>query len=161
MKILAIAQSKGGTGKTTIALNLLAAADEAAGDLGIPIACSIPIQPCLVDTSRFRRLTFGFCAAGTPRAYYTLDPLGNLRPCNHTSTILGNLLEEPFADLTGPERLAAFVDATPPFCAPCLLRATCQGGCKAAAQACYGSLTAEEPFLARHRASAAPLTSRP
>ncbi|MFQ6100744.1 MAG: hypothetical protein ACE5OS_05865 [Anaerolineae bacterium] len=25
------------------------------------------------------------------------------------------------------------------------LRATCQGGCKAAALACYGSLTAEEP----------------
>jgi len=39
-----------------------------------------------------------------------------------------------------------------------VLRDTCQGGCKAAAQVCYGSLTAEEPFLRCNRADAKPLT---
>jgi radical SAM protein with 4Fe4S-binding SPASM domain len=135
----------------------LAVADAAAVEFDFPISCSIPIQPCLVDTSAYPRLRFGFCAAGTDRAYYTLDPLGNLRPCNHTPTILGNLLEEPFADLIAPQRMAPFVEAVPHFCDPCVLRDTCQGGCKAAAQVCYGSLTAEEPFLHRNRAYARPL----
>ncbi len=129
-------------------------ANDAVAELGFPISCSIPIQPCLIDTRAYPNLSFGFCAAGTERAYYTLDPLGNLRPCNHTSTILGNLLKESFAELTGPERMGPFVQATPPFCAPCALRATCQGGCKAAAQVCYGSLCAEEPFLHSNRALA-------
>jgi radical SAM protein with 4Fe4S-binding SPASM domain len=135
----------------------LTVADAAAAEFSFPISCSIPIQPCLVDTRAYPNLGFGFCAAGTDRAYYTLDPLGNLRPCNHTPTTLGNLLEEPFADLIAPERMAPFVEAVPRFCAPCALRDTCQGGCKAAAQVCYGSLTAEEPFLHRNRACAKPL----
>ena len=135
----------------------LAVADAASAEFGIPISCSIPIQPCLIDTRAFPHLMFGFCAAGTNTAYYTLDPLGNLRPCNHTSTLLGNLFDEPFADLIAPARLADFCQAAPAFCQACTQRQVCQGGCKAAAQACFGSLSAEEPFLRYNRAVAHPL----
>jgi radical SAM protein with 4Fe4S-binding SPASM domain len=131
-------------------------ADAAAAEFNIPISCSIPIQPCLIDTSAFTNLNFGYCAAGTERAYYTLDPLGNLRPCNHTTTVLGNLLEESFSDLISPERMAPFVESVPDFCNPCKLRDKCQGGCKAAAEVCYGSLSAEEPFLHLNRQKARP-----
>jgi len=141
----------------------LAVADAASAEFSFPISCSIPLQPCLIDADDYPHLRFGFCAAGTERAYYTLDPLGNLRPCNHTSTVLGNLLEEPFGDLIAADgasasRMAAFVEASPPSCDPCTLRATCQGGCKAAAQVCYGSLSAEEPFLHLNRSEAEPLS---
>jgi radical SAM protein with 4Fe4S-binding SPASM domain len=122
-------------------------AESAAIEFGIPISCSIPIQPCLIETNLFPHIGFGFCAAGSDLAYYTLDPLGNLRPCNHSDTILGNLFEETFGDLIAPERMTPFTCALPPFCAACDRRLECQGGCKASAQVCYGSLTAEEPFL--------------
>jgi radical SAM protein with 4Fe4S-binding SPASM domain len=135
----------------------LAVADKISAELGFSISSSIPIQPCLIDMSAFPRLGFGFCAAGTERAYYTLDPTGNLRPCNHTTTILGNLFDEPFADLIAPERMADFCQALPDFCQPCSQRKTCQGGCKAAAQVCYKNLSAEEPFLRYNRAVAKPL----
>jgi radical SAM protein with 4Fe4S-binding SPASM domain len=129
-------------------------ANDAVVEFGFPISCSIPIQPCLIDSQPYSNLSFGFCAAGTERAYYTLDPLGNLRPCNHTPMILGNLLDESFADLVAPDRMAPFLEAIPTLCAPCALKATCQGGCRAAAQSCYGSLSAEEPFLHSNRAVA-------
>jgi radical SAM protein with 4Fe4S-binding SPASM domain len=132
-------------------------ANNASAEFDFPISCSIPMQPCLTDHAAYANLNFGFCSAGTDRAYYTLDPLGNLRPCNHTSTILGNLLEEPFADLIAPERMRAFVEAVPAFCDPCALRDSCQGGCKAAAEVCSGSLVAEEPFLRYNRTQAKPL----
>jgi radical SAM protein with 4Fe4S-binding SPASM domain len=125
----------------------LAVAEAASAEFRLPISCSIPIQPCLVDTRRYPRLGFGFCAAGTERAYYTLDPLGNLRPCNHTATLLGNLWQESLADLIAPERLAPFTHAGSSLCAGCARWVECQGGCKAAAQACYGSLSEADPFL--------------
>lgn len=131
-----------------------ATADEASAEFGLSITCSIPIQPCLVDTDAFPNLSFGFCAVGTDQAYYTLDPVGHVRPCNHTPSVLGNLWQEPFGDLVARERLAGFVEAVPAFCGSCDLRERCQGGCKAAAQVCYGSLWAEEPFLHLNRLDA-------
>ena len=129
----------------------LTAVDAAAAEYGLPVSCSIPIQPCLVDTRAFPHIGFAYCAAGGERAYYALDPIGNLRPCNHTPLILGNLFEESFADLIAPARMRSFVEAGPAFCGACARRADCQGGCKAAAQVCYGSLTGEEPFLKLNR----------
>jgi radical SAM protein with 4Fe4S-binding SPASM domain len=133
-------------------------ANAAAEEFNFPISCSIAMPPCLIDHHKYPNLTFGFCAAGTERAYYTLDPLGKVRPCNHTPTILGNLFEEPLAEIVAPERLAPFVEAVPASCDPCALRDVCQGGCKAAAEVCYGSLRAEDPFLHRNRDQAMPLS---
>jgi radical SAM protein with 4Fe4S-binding SPASM domain len=132
----------------------LSAAEFATQEYGIPVSCSIPIQPCLIDHSPYPHVSFGFCSAGTDRAYYAIDPQGNLRPCNHSDTILGNLLVEPFAALTAPERISTFASAIPAFCSDCNHRLECHGGCKASAQVCYGSLTAEEPFLHYNHAAA-------
>lgn len=137
----------------------LAVAEAARVELNWPISCSIAIQPCLIDLAVYPHLGFGFCAAGTARAYYTLDPLGNVRPCNHTPTILGNLFRESWADIVSPERLAPFMQAMPSFCKACRLRETCQGGCKAAAQVYAGSLSEPEPFLCRHLDQAQPVLS--
>jgi radical SAM protein with 4Fe4S-binding SPASM domain len=126
---------------------VLETAEASALEFGLPISCSIPIQPCLIDIDHFPHLGFGFCSAASERAYYTLDPLGNLRPCNHTDLILGNLLEQHFTDLVASERMSAFTCAAPSSCMDCTRRMECQGGCKASAQVCYGSLSAEEPFL--------------
>jgi radical SAM protein with 4Fe4S-binding SPASM domain len=125
----------------------LATAESASAEYRLPISCSIPIQPCLIDTAAYPHIGFGYCAAGSERAYYALDPLGNLRPCNHSDLILGNLFANSFAELISPEKLSAFTCALPAHCSACERRLECQGGCKAAAQVCSGSLSAEEPFL--------------
>ncbi len=114
---------------------------------GIPISCGIAMPHCLFDRSRYPHLGFGDCAAGTSRAYYTVDPLGNLRPCNHSSTILGNVLRQDFWSLVFTQPMRAFVAARPPFCAGCVHEETCLGGCKAAAEVCRGSVNALDPFL--------------
>lgn len=112
-----------------------------------PISCSIPMPPCLLDTARYERLTFGFCAAGTDRAYYTVDPAGNLRPCNHSTTILGNLLESDFEELIVSEAMSRFKAARPALCRGCRLEDECLGGCKASAEVCYESVDHADPFL--------------
>ncbi|MFW6162260.1 MAG: radical SAM protein [Planctomycetota bacterium] len=123
-------------------------AEAVSAEHDLPMSCSIAMPPCLFDTERYERLTFGFCAAGTERAYYTLDPLGNVRPCNHSPTRLGNIRETSFADLAASEAMEAFMAARPAFCAGCALEEQCLGGCKAAAEACTGCVSAMDPFLA-------------
>lgn len=132
----------------------LAVAEDYAARYGLAIGVSIAIPPCLIDPRAYPHLGFGFCAAGTPRAYYTIDPVGNLRPCNHSPTLLGNLWEQPLDRLIRSPAMTAFRAARPDFCNPCPLAARCQGGCKAAAEACCGSLSACEPFLAANRDAA-------
>ena len=114
---------------------------------GLSISCSIVMPPCLFDHSRWPKLSFGFCAAGTKRAYYTLDPVGNVRPCNHSCTILGNIRLTRFRNMVRSAAMQAFKSARPEFCDVCSLAKRCQGGCKAAAEVCSGSVSACDPFL--------------
>ncbi len=125
----------------------LAVADDCARRFGLPVSCSVPVPPCVVDTSEFEKVGFGFCAAGTDRAYYTFDALGNVRMCNHSPTILGNILEQPFGEIVESTSARDFMAAVPEECAGCQHLRECQGGCKAAAEQCHGSLTACDPFL--------------
>lgn len=125
----------------------LGAAEAAAQEFRLPVSCSIPIQPCLIDLQAYPHLGFGFCAAGSDRACYTLDTAGNVRPCNHTPTVLGSVWQEPFAGIISPGRLDGFVAAVPAHCGRCRCRTECQGSCRASAQGCYGDLAAEDPFL--------------
>jgi radical SAM protein with 4Fe4S-binding SPASM domain len=130
------------------ALDLVA---QLSAELELPAACSIAMPPCLFDHSRWPGLSFGLCAAGTDEAYYTLDPLGNLRPCNHSATVLGNVRQHGFGELIRGEAMRRFMAARPSFCDGCGIADQCLGGCKAAAEVCYGDLCACEPFLAAFR----------
>ena len=125
----------------------LAIAEQYSSKYGVGIGASIAIPPCLIDQKQFPHVGFGFCAAGTDRAYYTIDPVGNVRPCNHTPTVIGNLFDMSLRQIARSDKLAQFKRARPDFCAGCKLENECLGGCKAAAEVCYGSLDACEPFL--------------
>jgi radical SAM protein with 4Fe4S-binding SPASM domain len=153
----------GGRGRENIALlqaspeELQAAmdvAEEMSEKYGISISCSIAMPPCLFDVKKYKKLTFGFCAAGTDRAYYTLDPAGNVRPCNHSPTILGNIRETSFREMAEGRAMKRYRQARPAFCRGCKLEMECLGGCKAAAEACSGSEWDSDPFLAAYKSRA-------
>ncbi len=126
-------------------------ADRFTVDYDLPVACSIAMPPCLFDHGRWPHLSFGYCSAGTADSYYALDPAGNLRPCNHSMVVLGNVRTQPFWDVVDSAALREFVAARPSFCEDCAMVETCLGGCKAAAEVCRGDLRACEPFLAAHQ----------
>lgn len=134
--------------------NALAIAERYSAQYGVGIGASVPIPPCLIDPTSFPHVSLGFCPVGTDRAYWTIDPLGNVRPCNHSPTILGNVLDDPFDQIKRSPKLAEFMQAYPSFCSACGMRRKCRAGCRAAAEVCYGSPTACEPFIELHREGA-------
>jgi radical SAM protein with 4Fe4S-binding SPASM domain len=125
----------------------LAVVDELAATYGLFATASIPIMPCLLDTSPYRHVGFGFCAAGRDNAYYTVGPGGRVRPCNHTATVLGDLRTQSLAEILAGPGLAEFTGAVPAVCRPCPGLSTCRAGCRAAAEVCFGSLSEPEPWL--------------
>ncbi|HEU4388156.1 MAG TPA: radical SAM protein [Blastocatellia bacterium] len=127
----------------------LDAAEEAASSYGIAVAVSVPIPPCVIDISRYKHLHFGWCPRGGDGAYYTVSYNGLLRPCNHSSVILGDLRTEGFAEIVMREATQAFWKPVPAECQVCghPLRDSCRGGCPAASHECYGSGTRIDPFV--------------
>ena len=125
----------------------LRVADEAVAANRMSIGIAVPIPDCVIEHSQFEHLQFHGCSAGTPSAYWTIDPLGNVRPCNHSATILGNLLEKDFSDIASSKEMESWLASTPSTCRQCGKFKNCQGGCKAAAEACHGSIEKAEPFV--------------
>jgi len=120
----------------------------------IGIGIGVQVQPCLVDVSRHPNLRGDFCPLNRiadGRTYYCVDPAGNLRMCNRSRIILGNLLEEKWNDIAYKKEVREFADAIPEFCADCSLAHVCAGGCKADALACHGTLEKPDPYLERWR----------
>lgn len=141
----------------------LDAAEEAATRYGMTVMVSVPIPPCVIDVSRYEHLQIGWCPRGGDGAYYTIGYNGLVRPCNHSSVILGDLRRESFAKIVTRDSTRAFWEPVPPECQKCEhpLRDVCRGGCLAASHECFGTAEKMDPFIAPclSGASATPLVA--
>ncbi len=141
--------------------NNLDALEELSAQYHLPVAVSVVIEPCLLDTRKYRQLHFGWCPLAGEESYFTIDPRGNVRVCNHSGVILGNLKQDRFTDIyyTHPY-VRAFHDTWPAECADCdpELKQLCCGGCKASAEQCYGNLAHVDPFVTISRQASLPAT---
>lgn len=116
----------------------------------IGLSAGVQIQPCLVDLSQYPYVRSSFCPLNGEldgNSYFVIDPAGNLRMCNRSAAILGNLAAEPFPELVARREVAEFCAAVPDFCAGCKLARVCAGGCKADALSCFGTLSRPDPYL--------------
>ena len=68
------------------------------------------------------------CTAGL--TFCTIDPCGNLRPCNHSKVVAGSLLAQPLETLWNSRELAGWRTMLPSACSACPSYSRCGGGCK-------------------------------
>jgi MoaA/NifB/PqqE/SkfB family radical SAM enzyme len=115
---------------------------------GILAACSVPIPPCAVDITKYPNINFGWCPRGGDDSYYTIGCNGQLRPCNHSSVVLGDLGREEFLEILSRDKCKRFWEIIPPECIKCShpLKDKCRGGCTAAADEFYGSQLRADPI---------------
>ena len=71
------------------------------------------------------------CLAGIAQA--TIDPWGNMRPCNHAPLMCGNLLEQSLEEIWRSPAMEAWRGMIPVECTGCREFAVCRGGCRATA----------------------------
>jgi len=89
------------------------------------------------------------CLAGV--AYCTIDPWGNVRPCNHAPLICGNLLEQSIEEIWHGEAIDCWRRMVSEQCWHCLELPRCHGGCRAVAliQGIERDPLMRDPFLER------------
>ncbi len=109
----------------------------------------MPIPPCLIRLDRFKWVQFGFCSTGTESPNLTIDPLGNVRSCNLSSHLLGNINRDTWSEIHAriQEYQGEFQRDVPEICKGCAYERSCQGGCKESAFATFGEVHHPEPFL--------------
>lgn len=126
----------------------LDAAESAAAEYGVLIAASVPVPPCVVDVSKYVNLHFGWCPRGGPESYYTIGHTGKVRPCNHSSRILGDLRLNSLTEIVEGAASKDFWGPIPEKCRSCALpfAESCKGGCPAASDECYGTRSIRDPY---------------
>ena len=92
---------------------------------GWPVELSVCIPQCFTPNPS------DGCLAGL--AFWTVDPWGNVRPCNHAPLLCGNLLEQEVAEIVDSPALAHWHDLIPSECTRCAIYSRCHGGCRAQA----------------------------
>jgi radical SAM protein with 4Fe4S-binding SPASM domain len=96
---------------------------------GLPVNVTIPIESCLIDQRSYPQLNFGHCVCAEEK--WAIDPVGNLRFCEQSPQVLGNLFKTRFSDLAKSKPVAAFRRKNlKPQCWVCAWYATCGGGCR-------------------------------
>ncbi|MCP4350383.1 MAG: radical SAM protein [Desulfobacterales bacterium] len=92
---------------------------------GASVKLSVATPQCFHPTS-----TIG-CEAGN--SFITVDPWGNIKPCNHTSMTLGNLCCDSLDEVIDSKELEYWRNFIPTNCYRCSAFTICGGGCKAEA----------------------------
>ena len=109
--------------------NTLRIASDVSDSLDITVYASIPVEDCLLKHERYPGIEFGSCVCGERK--WAVDPSGNLRICEQSPEILGNLLEFSFENLIDNPAVAEFRRKTRlTDCEECSRWGECRGGCR-------------------------------
>lgn len=115
--------------------------------LEIRVTTAMPIPPCLVHLEHYPWVRFGFCSTGSATPNLVVDPRGDVRSCNLSGVVLGNVQRHGWKKILRARHFKHFKDALPQVCRGCTHQETCAGGCKESALALFHSLDEPEPLL--------------
>lgn len=95
----------------------------------IPVTVAIPVEPCIIPHNEYPNLRFGSCVCGESK--WTIDPRGNLRICEQSPDILGNLFADSISVLMNSSQVTSFRNDMPQAeCNICPSIKNCGGGCR-------------------------------
>jgi PqqA peptide cyclase len=125
----------------------LAVAERLGRAWGIQVGTAMPIPPCLVRAERYPWVQFGACSTGSSSPNLVVDVRGNVRSCNLSTGVLGNLVHQDWDEIMASDYPRKFVRSVPAMCRGCAHERTCQGGCKESGFATFGDHAHPEPLL--------------
>ncbi len=102
---------------------------------------------CMLDVNPYPHIQFSWCSTDFSRRPVAVNYRGDVRFCNHSPSVLGNIWDRPIGEiLSDPETVARYA-VVPEKCRDCTLLSRCNGGCRAASEQVYGSFAEVDPIL--------------
>jgi len=101
--------------------------------LGLKLSSNVCTPFCLLNPADYPNISFGSCSSDVERMPISLDIEGNIRLCNHSPVVAGNIFTDPLEKIFHSGHAVNWLKTVPQFCQGCDLYQKCMGGCRAAA----------------------------
>lgn len=122
-------------------------ANAKADELGLVISSNVCSPDCLLNPSDYPNIMFGHCSPNVLHKPITLDINGNIRLCNHSPVVAGNIFEKDLKEILYSPYAQSWNEIVPAYCSNCNKWNTCRGGCRAASEQCGLGLVHVDPVL--------------
>jgi radical SAM protein with 4Fe4S-binding SPASM domain len=124
----------------------LTKADAYAAKSDLRISSNVCTPMCLVKPEEYQHIRFTHCSTDYRRMPITLQINGDLRICNHSPEVFGNIFTDNLSQVF-TEDLHHFHHVVPSLCRSCSKYAICLGGCRAAALQYFNQVEHADPYL--------------
>jgi radical SAM protein with 4Fe4S-binding SPASM domain len=122
-------------------------ANEIAGKLNLTVSSNVCTPHCVIDPSLYRNIHFGNCSTDIRHRPLTLTNSGELRFCNHSPNVLGNIFNDSIDTIFKNGLMFGSFTKRPEYCTGCTKYETCLGGCRAAAEQAGGNFDDIDPVI--------------
>lgn len=124
-----------------------AVANNKAMELDLRLTANVCSPICLLNPANYPLIGFGHCSFDVLKRPITLDINGNIRLCNHSSVVAGNIYQKELEEILYSDYTTQWETSVPELCKPCSHWSVCKGGCRAASEQCFGELNIEDPII--------------
>jgi len=114
---------------------------------GIQVFSGVCTPHCILRPQDYKGITFTSCSFDFSKRPITIDYLGNVRFCNHSPVILGNIYTATAEEILACSETKEWEKTIPDYCKNCRLFSSCKAGCRAATQQCGMSLDKPDPLI--------------
>lgn len=121
--------------------------DNALRQLGLRAHSGVCTPMCLLDPREYRNITFTHCTTDLRQRPLTVNYRGDVRFCNHSPRVLGNIHTESLDTILSRSESDGYFKSRPQECRQCELWDRCRGGCRAASEQLYGTFDRVDPIL--------------
>jgi len=102
---------------------------------------------CILNPENYRKIAFSFCNKDISIRPITINYKGDVRFCNHSPRILGNIFEKTLPEILINKEFDDYFNVIPDYCAKCEFLSRCEGGCRAASEQVYDSFAKVDPVV--------------
>lgn len=102
---------------------------------------------CILDPKHYPGIRFAHCNTDISHRPITVNYRGDVRYCNHSPRVLGNIHREPLSQILTNATTSGYFDSVPDVCTQCSLWSRCRGGCRAASEQLHGRFDLADPIL--------------
>jgi len=124
-----------------------ATAESYAQTTELRISSNVCVPHCLINPRHYPHIPIGSCGADVTRRPITVDFDGNMRICNHSPVVIGNLFTQSIDSMLSSEYVKGWDSIRPRYCDDCAHWAVCRGGCRAASEQMGMGLENEDPII--------------
>lgn len=121
--------------------------DFALDNPGMKFVSGVCTPLCVMDPLDFPGVKFSTCTPDLKNRPITISYTGEVRFCNHSPVVLGNVWERSLKEILEDRTVNARYSGVPEQCGQCALFARCKGGCRAASEQVYGTFDRVDPII--------------